>query len=87
MKIKYSQKAVKQLKKIRLGDKKSAKMILETIEAYAINPAGHFNIKHLKGDMGDFKRLRAGRYRIIFDDENRVMFVYEVKHRQGAYND
>ena len=41
----------------------------------------------LKGKLGEFKLLRVASYRIIFDDNNRVMFVYEVKHRQEAYND
>jgi len=33
------------------------------------------------------KRLRVGKYCILFDDENEVMSVYEVKHRREAYSD
>jgi mRNA-degrading endonuclease RelE of RelBE toxin-antitoxin system len=86
MEIKYSEKAVKQIKQISMGDKKSARMILETIEKYAQDPTKHFDVKVLKGKFGEFKRLRAGKYRIIFDDAGHVMLVYEVKHRQEAYN-
>ena len=86
MEIKYSERAVKQIKQIHKGDKKSVRMIIETIEAYAKDQKGGFDIKVLKGKYGEFKRLRAGKYRIIFDDVDRVMFVYEVKHRQEAYN-
>jgi mRNA interferase RelE/StbE len=86
MVIKYSEKAVKQIKQIHKGDKKSAKMIIDGIEAYPRNPGGVFDIKILKGKYGEFKRLRVGKYRIIFDDDGNVMFVYEVKHRQEAYN-
>jgi mRNA-degrading endonuclease RelE of RelBE toxin-antitoxin system len=86
MEIEYSERAVKQIKQIHKGDKKSAKMIMETIEAYARNQKGNFDIKVLKGKYGEFKRLRVGKYRIIFDDVDKVMFVYEVKHRQEAYN-
>jgi hypothetical protein len=39
VKIKYSEKAVKQIKQIHGGDKKSAKMIIDGIEAYAKTPA------------------------------------------------
>jgi hypothetical protein len=49
--------------------------------AYAANPQGAFDVKVLKGKLGDIKRLRAGKYRRLFDDENDVMSVSEVKHR------
>jgi len=45
------------------------------------------HLKVLKGKYGEFKRLRVGKYRIIFDNDGNVMFIYEVKHRQEAYND
>ena len=87
MEIQYSEKAVKQIKKIHKGDKKGAGMILKTIESYAENPTGKFDIKVLKGKYGDFKRLRAGAYRIIFEDTGNIILVYEVKRRQEAYHD
>ena len=87
MEIKYSETAVKQLKQIAKGDKKSAARILKGIEAYAHDPKGSFDIKLLKGKYAVFKRLRIGNYRVIFDDEGSVMLVYEVKHRQEAYHD
>ncbi|NTU41624.1 MAG: type II toxin-antitoxin system RelE/ParE family toxin [Nitrospirales bacterium] len=87
MEIRYSDKAVKQIARISKGDRKSAQMILQAIEAYAENPSGSFDIKALKGRYGDFKRLRVGNYRVIFDDEGLVMSIYEIKHRQEAYHD
>jgi len=51
------------------------------------NPQGKHDVKTLEGELGKFKRLRAGNYRIIFDDEGKVMYIYEVKQRQGAYSD
>jgi mRNA interferase RelE/StbE len=87
MEIKYSEKAVKQLEKIFGGDKKSASIIMSAIEAYSKGPNRDFDIKILKGKYGDLKRLRSGRYRIIFEDDGEVMLVYEIKHRQGAYHD
>jgi len=41
MEIRYSEKADKQIKKIFKGDRKSAKMIIKTIESYAENPSGN----------------------------------------------
>ncbi len=31
--------------------------------------------------------MRVGNYRVIFDDEDNILSVYEIKHRQGAYDD
>ena len=87
MEIKYSEKAAKQIETICRGDKRSASIIIEKIEAYSKNPRGHFDVKLLKGRYGDFKRIRVGKYRIIFEDDGEVMLIYEIKHRQEAYHD
>ncbi|MBN1497863.1 MAG: hypothetical protein JXA07_13905 [Spirochaetes bacterium] len=87
MEIVYSVKAAKQLKSIVRGDKKSAQMIIQGIESYSKNPSKRHDVKLLKGRFGLFKRLRIGSYRVLFDDKNRIMSIYEIKQRQGAYND
>ncbi|GBE41291.1 MAG TPA: type II toxin-antitoxin system RelE/ParE family toxin [Nitrospirae bacterium] len=87
MEIKYSEKAVKQFKKIHKGDRKSAAIILQSIETYAVKPSRSVNVKVLKGKYGNLKRLRAGNYRIIFEDDKNVILIYEIKHRQEAYHD
>jgi mRNA interferase RelE/StbE len=83
MNIRYSDKATKQLKRIMKGNRPSALDIITSIEAYSENPTGNFE----KGKYGDFKRLRVGHYRIIFDEANQIMTIYEIKHRQEAYHD
>ncbi|MBI9039225.1 MAG: type II toxin-antitoxin system RelE/ParE family toxin [Bacteroidales bacterium] len=85
MEILYSDKATKQLKKIAKGSKKNAKMIMEGIEEYVANPSIVFDIKVLNGKFCDFKRLRIGNYRVIFDENNNIMYIYQIKHRQEAY--
>jgi len=60
-------------------------MIFTKIENYAANPSQFSNIKKLKGKQETFKRLRAGNYRVIFDDEFNVMLIYQIKHRKDAY--
>jgi len=89
MDIRYSEKAEKQIKKIYKGDKKSAVMIIEAIESFAMPSSRKkdFDVKVLKGKYGDFKRLRVGNYRVIFEDNRTIMLIYEVKHRQEAYHD
>jgi mRNA-degrading endonuclease RelE of RelBE toxin-antitoxin system len=44
MEIKYSEKAVKQLKQIAKGDKRTASRILNALENYAVNPKGSFDV-------------------------------------------
>jgi len=85
LEIRYSEKASKQLINIAKGDKKGTKLILETIEKYASDPLETHDIKILKGELGELKRLRAGHYRIIFTVEEKLMSIYEIKHRQEAY--
>jgi mRNA interferase RelE/StbE len=85
MEILYTEKAAKQLRKIAKGDKRTASMIVTEIENYASNPSGNFDIKFLKGNLETFKRLRVGNYRIIFDDNQNIVNIYEIKHRQEVY--
>ena len=89
MDIRYSEKAEKQIKKIYKGDKKRAVMIIEAIENIAAQSIKikDFDVKVLKGKYGNFKRLRVGNYRVIFEDDGTIMLIYEIKHRQEAYHD
>jgi mRNA-degrading endonuclease RelE of RelBE toxin-antitoxin system len=82
--IVYSDKAQKQVREIAQGDKKSAALIFEKIEQYAGGSA-NADVKVLRGKYGEFKRLRAGNYRVIFDEDDRVLSVYSIHHRREAY--
>jgi len=85
MEILYSQKAEKQLKKIHKSDRESAVRIIKTIESFAENPSGKFDVKILRGKMAAFKRLRVGNYRILFDEDGHILHIYQIKHRQESY--
>ena len=85
--VQYSEKAAKQLRKIFKADRKSAGRIIIAIEDYADNPAKHHDIKILRGSYEELKRLRVGNYRVILDENLIVINIYEIKHRQEAYND
>ena len=69
----YSELAKKQIKKIALSDKKLAFRILEKIEDYASGIKKKYDIKLLKGDFGNFKRLRIADYRVIFDESYNIL--------------
>ena len=62
-------------------------MFIDSIEKYAEKLGKSQNVKVLKGKLGNFKRLRAGNYRIIFDENDNVMYIYHIKHRKEVYND
>lgn len=81
----YSESARKQIKKIALSDKKLAFRILEKIEDYASGIKKKYDIKLLKGDFGNFKRLRIADYRVIFDESYNIITIYEINHRGSAY--
>lgn len=85
LEIKYTEIALKQLKKISTSNLKDAERIIIGIEEYANTPMEKHDIKSLKG--WEFKRLRIGNYRVIFDNENNIVFVYQIKHRKDIYND
>ncbi|PKL37897.1 MAG: hypothetical protein CVV44_12060 [Spirochaetae bacterium HGW-Spirochaetae-1] len=85
--IRYSEKAAKQLRKIFKADKKSARMIVDAIGDYAEHPENRHDVKVLKGQFEDLKRMRVGRYRVIFDENMIIINIYEIKHRQEAYHD
>lgn len=85
--IKYSDNATKQLSQISKGDKLSSILILKAIELLAENPFEKHDVKILKGKFGFLKRLRAGNYRIIFENDKQCIYVYEIKHRKEVYRD
>ncbi len=86
MEIKYSAKAAKQLRKIAKNNRKNAVLIIEKIEKYAANPKSKFNIKYLKGKYAEFKRIRVGNFRIIFNIEDETMLT-RIIHKISKTHD
>ena len=77
--IKWTDKALKQTRKI---PKPYQKMILEKVDTLVSFPgASNADIKKLSG-RNDY-RLRAGRYRVIFEHEAeiKIIVIEEVKKR------
>lgn len=83
--VKYSQQAVKQLKKM---DRFTKMMILNWIQKNLVdtdNPFEHG--KPLKGQLKNQWRYRVGDYRILCDIENDqlIILVLTIGHRREVY--
>jgi mRNA interferase RelE/StbE len=76
----FSDRALKQLKKL---EKNVQESIISALERIRIRPQVH--VTKLVGDPG--YRLRVGDYRVIFDiDEgNLVILVIKIGHRKKIY--
>jgi mRNA interferase RelE/StbE len=78
--LSYSEKVLKQLKKLEIQDKER---VIKSLERIRIRP--HYFIKRIVGTK--YFRFRAGNYRIILDlvNKNLIIYVIEVKHRRNVY--
>ena len=68
---------------IRAIDQRNAMDVLETIHRYA--EAGAGDVKALSGEFDGFLRLRAGNYRIFFEETADLITVHRVRDRREAY--
>jgi mRNA interferase RelE/StbE len=83
MQIAYTRTAIKDLSRIPAD---RAQLIRAKISQYAAAPASLANmVSRLQGRPG--YRLRVGDYRVIFDQDGRVLTVLRVGHRGNVYED
>ncbi len=85
MKIVYTEKVLKQLKKL---DKSVSGRIVDYMDEVAELEFPRSRGKSLVGNLMGLWRYRVGDYRIlcrIIDDEL-VIMVVEIGHRKGVYN-
>lgn len=78
--VQYSQRAVKELKKL---DKNIAENIIEALDRIKIRPY-HF-VKKITGTK--YYRLKVDQYRVILDikDDILIVLVIRVGHRRNIY--
>ena len=84
-KIEWSARAIKDMRRIAVTDRAR---IISKVEQYARNPAAFANqVIALIGS--EYRRLRVGKYRVIFkwdqSGDITVMVVLRVRHRREAY--
>ncbi len=83
MEIVYTRTAIKDLSRIPAD---RAQLIRAKISQYAAAPASLTNmISRLQGRPG--YRLRVGDYRVIFDQDGRVLTILHIGHRGSVYED
>lgn len=83
--VKYTKKAIKQLKKM---DKHIASFIISYIEENLVNCKNPRSTgKALQGNLSDKWRYRVGSYRILAKilDDVVIVVVVEVGHRKDIY--
>lgn len=81
LKIDIRKQAAKELKRIQ---PKMRQRILDAIEKLATNPSRpDLDIKALSGS--DFFRLRVGDYRVIFDQDGRILSIIRIAPRGSVY--
>ena len=80
--IRFKSSAEKQLGKL---EKSLARRILAAIEALADNPRPS-GCRKLRGET-NLWRVRVGDYRVVYSvhDSARLVRVFAVRHREGAY--
>ncbi len=79
----FTRRAIRDLAKL---PKKDANCIVAKINQYARAPEELANnVTEMAGEDG--KRLRVGNYRILFDEDDRVVTVVRVRQRGEAYRD
>lgn len=84
-KVYYSEKALKQLKKM---DKQVAKLIVAYVRKNLENCSDPRLIgKSLQGNLSDKWRYRVGNYRILakIEDEKVMICIIEIGHRRDIY--
>lgn len=83
--IEWSARAKKDMRRITVTDRAR---IISKVEQYARNPSGFANqVITLTGS--EYRRLRVGKYRVIFKWDHTgnltVLVVLRVRHRREAY--
>lgn len=85
-KLKFNKSAYKSLKKITTEDKNIGKGLYDSISEILENP---FDSKQLKGKFKGTRRVRKGKFRIVFRvNENSSppeIRVYEIGQRKNIY--
>ena len=80
MTVKVDDRAIKDLSKIHKTYVSKIFQKIEELEKFPEIP----NIKKLTNFNPPY-RLRVGNYRVLFDIEDNILTVYQVKHRKESY--
>ena len=82
--ILLTSQAKKELSKIKRGNIKSARLIINALEQLQQKPAlGEF----LHGDLKGRRKLRVGDYRVVYsiEKDKLIVFILRIAHRKDVY--
>ena len=68
---------------IRAIDRPAAMQILTALHHHA--ETGEGKVRTLSGDFEGLLRLRAGKYRVLFEETEATITVHRVRDRKDAY--
>ncbi len=80
MTLLFTQKAVKQIKKLSSSDQKKVKKRLSLLKKSPLQG------KKLKGNLKGLFSYRAWPYRIIYQHKKSTLIIIIIQHRQSAYS-
>lgn len=78
-KIEFKPQAIKDCKKI---PKREVQKIFEKIDKMSNALQG--DVKQLTNFTHEY-RLRVGDYRVLFEIEKKIIYIYRIRHRKQAY--
>lgn len=79
--ILYEKAVKKDIKKINKPDADRIRAAIE--QKLAENPEIYG--EHLKGELGNYWKLRVGAYRVVFKIDNDVITILAIMHRSEIY--
>ena len=77
--IEVKPQAIKDCKKI---PRREVQKIFEKIDTMSNDLQG--NVKQLSNFTPEY-RLRVGDYRVLFEIEEKIIYIYRIRHRKQAY--
>ncbi len=77
--IEFKPQAIKDCKKI---PRREVQNIFEKIDNMSYDLQG--DVKQLTHFTTEY-RLRVGNYRVLFEIEERIIYIYRIRHRKQAY--
>lgn len=93
IKVSIHKQAKKILDNLQKSEKEKIKFKLkqlcEFIEGSSESQSFSLDIKALKGKLKPLKRLKVGKYRVIFNYESGelTLYIISISHRRNAYKD
>ncbi|MDT3738796.1 MAG: type II toxin-antitoxin system RelE/ParE family toxin [Candidatus Kapabacteria bacterium] len=81
-KVVITKSASKEYSKINEPHKSLIKQHIDDLQIFGLDSSG---IKPLTGNLQGLFRIRAGKFRIIFKNDDNIFTIISILHRKDAY--